>query len=302
MIPRPGGHGRGSAGPAAFVQRVLEAPGMSANAGSLTVVGTGIRLSQMSMEARVCIESAEQVLYAVADPVTEAGVKELNPTAESLQPFYGADKHRLVSYLEMVERIMSFVREGMDVCAVFYGHPGVFVFPSHESIRVARQEGFPAKMLPAVSSEDCLFADLGIDPAASGCQSFEATDFLIRRRKFDPCSPLVLWQIGCIGNWKAELVDCSAGLGALLETLRKHYDAKHKVVLYQAAQYASSDPVIERITLSKVPKASISPVTTLYVPPKGNATIDYEMVDRLGIPRRILRGTGRGNGRVRTAK
>jgi hypothetical protein len=55
--------------------------------GSLTVVGTGIRLSQMSMEARVSIKSAEKVLYSVADAVTETAIKKLNSSAESLQPF-----------------------------------------------------------------------------------------------------------------------------------------------------------------------------------------------------------------------
>jgi uncharacterized protein YabN with tetrapyrrole methylase and pyrophosphatase domain len=263
------------------------------SAGSLTVVGTGIRLSQMSMEARVAIESAQKVLYAVADAVTETAVKQINPTAESLQPFYGKDKHRLVSYLEMVERVLTFVRDEQDVCAVFYGHPGVFVYPSHEAIRRARQEGFIARMLPAVSSEDCLFADLGIDPAQSGCQSFEATDFLIRRRHFDPHNPLILWQIGCIGNWKAEVLDCSANVGVLAEVLQGHYGPKHKVVLYEAAQYASSDPSIVRVPLSKITRAALTPVTTLYVPPKAAAAVDYAMADRLGIPRRILQRPAR---------
>jgi uncharacterized protein YabN with tetrapyrrole methylase and pyrophosphatase domain len=257
--------------------------------GKLTVVGTGIRLSQMSMEARICIESAQKLLYSVADAVTETALQELNPTAESLQPFYRPKKHRLVTYLQMVERILFFVRKKLDVCVAFYGHPGVFVNPSHEAIRRARLAGFTATMLPAISSEDCLFADLGIDPATSGCQSFEATDFLIRRRPFSPFSPLVLWQIGSIGNWKSEIQDCSVGLCALLEVLREHYEASHETVLYEAARYASCDPLIERVPLSKIPKRSISPVTTLYVPPKGPAAIDYAMVDRLGIPRSVLR-------------
>jgi uncharacterized protein YabN with tetrapyrrole methylase and pyrophosphatase domain len=269
--------------------------------GSLTVVGTGIRLSQMSMEARVSIKAAEKVLYSVADAVTEAAIKKLNATAESLQPFYGPDKYCLVTYREMVQRILFFVRKRLDVCAVFYGHPGVFVYSSHEAIRRARREGFAATMLPATSSEDCLFADLGIDPATSGCQSFEATDFLIRRRKFDPCSHLILWQVGNIGNWKPEKQDCSANLPTLIEVLREHYDAKHKTVLYQAAQYASCDPIIQRVPLAQIPQASISPVTTLYVPPKGHAAIDYVMIDRLGIPRSILRKPRRQSGRQSTA-
>src|SRR2546429_6584747 len=47
--------------------------------------------------------------------------------------------------------------------------------------RQAREEGFEAEMLPAVSAEDCLFADLGVDPGDEGCQSFEATSFLLFR-------------------------------------------------------------------------------------------------------------------------
>jgi hypothetical protein len=257
--------------------------------GSLTVVGTGIRLSQLSIEARVSIESADKVLYSVADAVTETAIKKLNSTAESLQPFYGPNKFCLVTYTEMVDRILFFVRKRMKVCAVFYGHPGIFVFSSHEAIRIARAEGYPAAMLPAPSAEDCLFADVGFDPAAHGCQSFEATDFLVRRRKFDPFSPLILWQIAFIGNWKLERMDCSPNIVVLIEELKKHYDAKHMTVLYQAAQYTSCDPIIQHVPLGKIPKASINGITTLYVPPRGSAPLDYAMVDRLGIPREYFR-------------
>ena len=45
----------------------------------------------------------------------------------------------------------SRIRAGFRVCAVFYGHPGVFVYPSHEAIRRARAEGFAARMLPALT-------------------------------------------------------------------------------------------------------------------------------------------------------
>jgi precorrin-6B methylase 1 len=79
------------------------------------------------------------------------------------------------AYDRMVERILSYVRRGLNVCVVFYGHPGVFVHPGHESIRRARIEGFSACILPGISAEDCLFAELGIDPSKNG-QSFEATE------------------------------------------------------------------------------------------------------------------------------
>ena len=73
-------------------------------------------------------------------------------------------RSRLDTYQDMVDRILACVREGSDVCVAFYGHPGVFVYPSHEAIKRARIEGYKATMLPGISAEDCLFADLGIDP------------------------------------------------------------------------------------------------------------------------------------------
>ena len=68
-------------------------------------------------------------------------------------------------YARIVGDILDAVRGGASVCAAFYGHPGIFVTPSHDAVRRARAEGYPARMLPAVSAVDCLFADLGVDPA-----------------------------------------------------------------------------------------------------------------------------------------
>ena len=138
--------------------------------GSLTIVGTGISvLGQTTIEARAHMQQADKLLYLVADPAATHWIEGLNSTAESLQGFYGEGKRRIVTYLEMVEHILFYVREGKRVCVAFYGHPGVFVFPAHESIKQARSEGFTAKMLPGISAEDCLFADLGVDPGSDGC-------------------------------------------------------------------------------------------------------------------------------------
>ena len=54
-------------------------------------------------------------------------------------------------------------------------------------------------MIAGISAEDCLFADLGFDPASTGCLTFEATDFLIHNRRVDPTCLVILWQIGVVG-------------------------------------------------------------------------------------------------------
>src|SRR5262249_40195363 len=55
--------------------------------GSLTVVGTGIAVGQMTAEARASIEGADKVLYCVADAATERLIQRINPSAESLYVF-----------------------------------------------------------------------------------------------------------------------------------------------------------------------------------------------------------------------
>ena len=258
--------------------------------GSLTVVGTGIQFAgQITLEARAYIKQAEKVLFLVNDPITADWIRDVNPTAESLYPYYQQGKARINSYVEMVEHILCEVRKGLRVCAVFYGHPGIFVYPSHEAIKQARLEGFSAKMLPGISSEDCLFADLGIDPARTGCQSFEATDFLIHKRKFDTGCSLILWQIGCIGDLTFNLGPYdSRGLDVLTEYLCQYYDAAHPAIIYEAAEYPIFDPTIEHIPLAKLAETQISPISTLYIPPQTTASLDYEMLDRLGIDSHVL--------------
>src|SRR5207248_894254 len=110
--------------------------------GSLVVVGTGIRtVGHLTVEAIAWMKAADKLLYLVADPIAQELVHRFNPRrAESLQRYYGENKQRLDSYNHMVKRVMSCVRRGMRTCVAFYGHPGVFVYPSHEAIRLARKE------------------------------------------------------------------------------------------------------------------------------------------------------------------
>lgn len=79
-------------------------------------------------------------------------------------------------------------------------------------------------MLPSISSEDCLFADLSVDPAVGGCQSYEATDFMLNGLIIGPSSQLVLWQIGVLGDWTYQRLpvryavdaDAGAAIGSVL--------------------------------------------------------------------------------------
>src|SRR5258708_1526803 len=115
--------------------------------GSLTVVGTGIKfIGKLTLEAHANIKRAEKVLFLVSEPLTADWIRDVNPTAESLYPYYQQGKSRMIAYVEMIERILCELRKGLRACAVFYGHPGVFVYPSLETINQARLQRFGPRM------------------------------------------------------------------------------------------------------------------------------------------------------------
>jgi precorrin-6B methylase 1 len=252
---------------------------------SLTVVGVGIQaMGHTTLEAQESIRSAEALLYAVADPLAAAWLRSLNPQSRPLPPGEpGAPRVRM--YEHWVEVIVAAVRSGQSVCAVFYGHPGVFVYASHEAVRRVRELGLPARMLPAVSAADCLYADLGIDPARNGCQSFEATAFLLNSPRFDLSTDLILWQIGAVGiRGYPEPDQPPPGLGVLAEVLADHYGPEHRATVYEAAHLSLLDPRIDSVALVDLAITPVSARSTLHVPPLAHPVPDPAMAERLGIP------------------
>jgi uncharacterized protein YabN with tetrapyrrole methylase and pyrophosphatase domain len=247
-------------------------------------VGTGIELAvHMTSQALAAIRRADDVPYLVADPATGAWLRSLTPNARSLKHLYQTTEDRAESYEAIVDAILSPVRAGLSVCAAFYGHPGVFVLPSHEAIRRARTEGFEARMLPAVSAEDCLFADLGVDPGWTGCQSYEATDFLVHARRIDPTAALVLWQVGGVGDRGYPPSSTPERLQVLVDALLASYPPDHEVVLYEASPYPVCPAFIRRLRLADLPNASIPMLATLYVAPSAAPRRDPAAMRSLGL-------------------
>ncbi|HEY0415117.1 MAG TPA: SAM-dependent methyltransferase [Gaiellaceae bacterium] len=244
-----------------------------ARRGVLTVVGTGIRIGlQLTPESRAAIDAADELLYVNAEPLADRWAAELHPRTRSLASHYRVGVPRHEVYEAIVGAILEPVREGRRICAAFYGHPGVFVRPSHEAVRRARAEGHDAVMLPAISAEDCLFADLGVDPALHGCASYDATAFLARARPVDATAALVLWQVAAIGETNAVAAgEHGRDLPRLVARLLELYPDDHEVVLYEASPYPLVAPLVERLTLAALTTAEPTPQATLYVPPLGTS-------------------------------
>lgn len=258
---------------------------MITKAGNLTVVGTGIlSVAHCTLEAKAAIEAADVVFTQVPEPLGLYWLRQLNPELVPLNDLYDSEPDRAHAYVAMSERILAAVREGKAVCAAFYGHPGVFVDPSHAAIAQARAEGYEARMLPGISAEDCLFADLGFDPAERGCQAFEATSFLFFQRVWDPTAALVIWQIGVAGDHTlTQRAPVPGALAALRDKLLVHYPPEHRVAIYEAAMHSLAAPHIAWLPLADLAEAPTCPFSTMYVPGYGEYALDEAVLARLGL-------------------
>lgn len=235
--------------------------------GCLIIAGLGLHPGQCTLEARAALLGADIVLAQAGEADMLAWVRKLNANTHSLQDIYARHATRMDAYEAMAQAMLAPVRQGRRVCAAFYGHPGVFVSPSHIAVARARAEGLCVMMLPGVSAQDCLFADLGVDPGQSGLQSYEARDFFLHARAIDPTAPLVLWQPAVVDDQALAGFQSRAGaLDALAAALMEIYPSNHEIVLYEAAVCTQTRARIERIALDQLGGALILQETTLFVP------------------------------------
>lgn len=255
--------------------------------GELVIVGTGISVSgQMTLAAKSHIENADIVFMGIMNKVGEHAVRKLNANCISLDDLYEEGKSRALTYQQMTDRIVNAVVAGKKVCAAFYGHAGVFVTPSHDAINKVRELGFSAQMLPGVSAEDCLIADLGIDPSKFGCQSYEATQFLFRDYKLDPHMTQIIWQIGLVGEASLSVLNAShnkPGLALLTELLLEHYPNNHELIIYEAPTLPISEPVIQKIALRDLTSAQTTLISTLVIPSLGLPAYREDRLAKLGL-------------------
>jgi precorrin-6B methylase 1 len=262
---------------------ILEITAEDPPRGSITCVGLGMTLgSHLTPIARSYIEQADVVFAGVSNAIVEQWLQRMHKDVRSLQPNYREGKPRSKTYLEWVDLMMTEVRAGKRVCGVFYGHPGVFAWSPHKVIEVARSEGYDAEMEPGISAEDCLYADLGIDPGSHGCQHFEVNQLVFFKRRLDPTAYLVLWQVAMIANESISKADASGPYRQLLvDRLSRDYPLDHEIIVYRAATLPIEKPRIRKATLRDIATIAMTAEETVVVPPAEALQRDEEFIRRM---------------------
>ena len=58
----------------------------------------------------------------------------------------------------------------------------VFPRPPYQALTITLNEGYDAKMSLGIPAENCLYADLNLDPSRPDCQTLGARDNMLRER------------------------------------------------------------------------------------------------------------------------
>lgn len=237
--------------------------------GSLVCVGLGMTLgAHLTPAALSRLQNADVVFIGASSGIVEEWVKSINPNSISLQPLYHQATSRKETYKLMVEAMLEEVRAGKKVCGAFYGHPGVFAQAPHKAILKAQSEGYDAYMEPGISADDCLFADLNLDPGATGCQQFEANQYLYYKRVIDTASLLILWQIGVVGDKDSKnFTTDKTSIQSLVDKLSQTYSLDHQVIIYEAKLLSIDKIRKDKIRLKDLPEQQLTLNSTLVVPP-----------------------------------
>ncbi|EGX50055.1 hypothetical protein AOL_s00076g406 [Orbilia oligospora ATCC 24927] len=241
--------------------------------GKLILVGTGVRsLCQLTLEAIDEIERADVIYYAVRDATTEGFIKKRNKEAIDLYQYFINDEEipEADIYIQIAEVMLAATRKGRRVVGAFFGHPGLFMSPNRRALAIAQAEGYTAKILPGVSVDDCLLADLGVDPSFIGCLTCEARDFMIHDHLGLTSRHVIMYEVGYLGFYGDD--SKTDYFEYFVNRLEEIYGNEHSLVNYTAAISPLMQPVINTLTIGDLRKPEvrkqITSASTLYFPPK----------------------------------
>lgn len=239
----------------------------------LTVLGLGLRCpQQITRHAWDTLSRAQQLFFISDHLEKQSWLAQLNPNFYDLMVHYGKGKPRSQTYQEMADKVLECLDQGKDAALVSYGHPLVFCDPSRLAIEQVRNSSHSLKILPGLSSIDCLLADLRVDTQNYGLQIYEGHDLLLHGIQPDPSCSQIVFQIPSLGDnagyWKPGRF--RGFLQVLCQQLAAVFGWEHPAVLYFGANAPGQSNRIETTTLGHLPGAELVSEYTLWVPP-----IDY---------------------------
>lgn len=250
------------------------------------VIGTGmVGYRQLTQEAIAALDRSEQIYLVHYQKIVSDHMEEYADDVIDLTTKYEQDTKRKYAYEQMAETVLDAAEEcDSPITLALYGHPLVFVSPSRWVIEEAPERGLEVQVQPGISSVDCLYTDLTLDPAKNGIQMFEATDLLLREFELNPDVPAMIWQIGMVESvLYSDETSRPKRFKRLREYLQQFYPDDHTAYITQTSTYpiTESEQIEFEISEFESLHEQINAIQTLYIPPVQERSIQNEELAEL---------------------
>lgn len=244
----------------------------------------------MTIEVKNAIESSDCVMFLVNEPAIKHWIQNNSKNYISLDDVYFSHKNRKDSYAEIERCIIEMSQNYKQSCFVTYGHP---LFLSSSALNVAKKlknniDSAEVTIMPGVSSLDCLFCDMEIDPGSNGLQAYEATDMLLYDKDFNINTDLVIWQIGVMAinepikdTTKINSLINKKALSLLQIKLSEKYNQDQIIFLHVASIYPGIKSQIDKVELKDLTSISINRLATAYIPATKQTIINDKIYKQL---------------------
>jgi len=245
------------------------------------IIGTGmVGYRQLTKEAEDALKESEKSYLVHLHGMFEDYVDQMDIETHDLRDLYEEGKPREETYREMATTVLDAAEEATEpITLAIYGHPMVFVSPSRMVLERAPERDLMVETRPGISSMDCLYVDLELDPGRSGIQMFEATDLITREYQLNSHVPAMIWQVGSVGRVDYDTSDQKPEqFTPLREYLQQFYPDDHTVTLAQTSTYpiTESDQIEFDLCEFESMCDQITHLQTLYIPPVERKSIQNQ--------------------------
>jgi precorrin-2 methylase len=243
--------------------------------GRIDIAGLGIRPThQITTEVDSCVRSADVVFHSVGSETTRRWLEGKARESYDLNSLYKDGGSRLPTYQATAELVLRQARDGKRVALVVYGHPCLLHTGVQLTLRAARREGIPIRVMPGLSTVDGLLASLGVDPGFGGLQVLEANDMLKHGRTPQVDGHVVVLQVACVGP-RVHRASGHSGehTDLLIERLRSLYRDDDAALHFRLATDGRPDD-LSWTTVGALTAERWSNRSSLYLPPAKKPPVD----------------------------
>lgn len=253
----------------------------------LYIVGLGIAvMNHLTREVEEALRDSREVLFAAPSPDVASYLRTVCPRVTDLYPIaYKEGVSRLKAYDVMTAMVIDAALDHPPVTFGLYGHPLMLVYPSQQLVRAAEFINLRIKVLPGISSLDCMLVDLCLDPGLSGLQIYEATEVLARKRPLQSDAPCLLWQVGAVEtNLHSESGSRPERFSRIKRHLLQFYPADHRIAAVYSLPHPLVGSQVDWFPLGEIDSHHqvLHQGITLYIPPASlRPVLDEELVREL---------------------